>query len=782
MKKIADYVIVHYKIVLAIVIILTVPLAVFFARQKFYNHVDIYFDADDPDLLFYKRFQKVYGNEELGVIVFKSDDIFTPKNLAIVRDISKKLRSTEGVQRVFSLTETKEPVGRNDTIAFENIIPDADYNTLDLAAVKRRALANKTIGGNIISADGKTTAILFELVPLSDNEQKRRILLSAMESARAIAGNAVELRFAGVPIVEVEMNTLSQKDFLTFTPITFVLIFIVVWLMLRKISLSVLCQINLLTCLIWGIGFFSLAGETFNIVTTVMAPILLAISVADSIHILAHFREMYELNGGDHAAAVHNTVRNVWLPCLFTSLTTMAGFASFGTSSIRPARVMGVFTTIGVGFAFLLTMLFITSVLMLFKDKLRLSRSAAHDAGADLPPSEIPVQGDRFMNGLQKICNFTVEHNRAMIVLLVLIFVFSIYGMFRLKFETNTMNYLPTSNPIRRDITFIEENMGGTIPFVMLFQAKNPNKDFTHPESLKLLDEIQSHLKAAVPQFTNAFSLVDYFQEVHKAFNNGDDAFRKIPESRRDVLDYYELGEADVLDRIVSPDRKEARISFLSKWDTNETAQRIHSYIVAYMPKILGEDFSYKITGLSSMYLNMEFKLKASQRNSFIVALCIIFVMMYMVCRKFWLTIVAMIPNILPIAMTMGLMGWMGIPLDVSTIMIASVTLGIAVDDTIHIITWYTRNMAISQNRKEALLKTFRDVGKPVVITSVVLFMGFFILILGTIKPTQAFGVLTAFAMFFALIGDVIFLPALLVFFKPKVAKADRDFLNEIPR
>lgn len=772
MKKIADYVIARYKTVLAVVIILSVPFAFFFTRQKFHNHVDIYFDADDPDLQFYKRFQKVYGNEELGVIVFKSGDIFTVKNITIVREISKKLRETKGVQRVFSLTETKEPVGRGDTVAFENIIP-GDFEKTDLQAVKHRAIANKTIGGNIISVDGKTTAILFELIPLSDNEQKRRILISVMEMARRIAENEVELHFAGVPIVEVEMNTLSRKDFISFTPLTFVLIFLVVWILLKKVSLSVLCQINLFACLVWGIGIFSLAGETFNIVTTVMAPMLLAISVADSIHILAHFREMYELNGGNHVGAVHNTVRNVWLPCLFTSLTTMAGFASFATSSIRPVRVMGVFTTIGVGFAFLLTMLFIPSVLMLFKDRMRFGMKEGNEEKQDLPPSEISAKNDRFMNILQSICTFTVSKNRLVMVVLVVIFAFSVYGMFKLKFETNTMNYLPASNPIRQDITFIEENMGGTIPFVMLFQAKNPEKDFTHPESLKLLDEIQTHLQAAIPQFTNAFSLADYFKEVHKAFNGGREAFRTIPEMRTDILDYYELGEADVLDRIVSPDKNEARISFLSKWDTNETAQRIHTYIVDYMQKTLGNDFSYKITGLSSMYLNMEFKLKASQRNSFIVALCIISLMMFVVCRKFWLTLICMIPNVLPIAMTMGLMGWLGIPLDVSTIMIASITLGIAVDDTIHIITWYTRNMAIAKDRKEALMKTFRDVGKPVVITSVVLFIGFFVLILGTIKPTQAFGVLTAFAMLFALLGDIVFLPALLVFFKPKVAKAE---------
>ncbi|MCX7679950.1 MAG: MMPL family transporter, partial [Spirochaetes bacterium] len=464
---------------------------------------------------------------------------------------------------------------------------------------------------------------------------------------------------------------------------------------------------------------------------------------------------------------------------LFTSLTTMAGFASFATSSIRPVRVMGVYTTVGVGLAFLLTMLFIPSVLMFIRDKTNFHMRSEKATLCDIPPSEVAHQSDVFMRVLQNICHTAVSKQGIIVTILAGLMCFSLWGMFQLKFETNTMNYLPETNSIRQDITFIEKNMGGTIPFVMLFQAKNPEKDFTHPESIKLLDEIQSHLRSVVPQFSHSFSIVDYFKEVHKAFNNGDDAYWKIPESRQDILDYYEIGEADVLDRIVSPDRKEARISFLSRWDTNETAQRTHAYIVQYMPKKLGNDFTYKITGLSSMYLNMEFKLKASQRNSFIVALCIIFVMMFFVCRKFWLTVIAMIPNIFPIAMTMGLMGWLRIPLDVSTIMIASVTLGIAVDDTIHIITWYTRNMAILQNRKEALLKTFRDVGKPVVITSVVLFMGFFVLILGTIKPTQAFGVLTAFAMLFAMIGDLVFLPALLVFFKPSVANADVDFLRE---
>ena len=777
MKKVADFITTRYKLVLAIVLLLTIPMGYFFSQQKFFNHVDIYFDADDPDLQFYKRFQRVYGNEEMAVIVFKTDDIFTVKNLSVIRDISEKVVSISGIQRVFSLTESKEAIGKNDTISFERIIPEGELKTHDLPGLKRRALANKTVVGSVVSEDGKTTAILIELEPMTDNERKKDILLSIMGFSREIAGSAIDLHFAGVPIVEVEMNTLSRRDFLTFTPITFIIIFLIIWFLLKKISLSILCQVNLLVCLVWGIGFFSMTGETFNIVTTIIGPLLLAIAVADSIHILAHYKEIYDLNGGDYASAVHNAIRNVWLPCLFTSLTTMAGFASFVVSSIRPVKMMGIYTAVGVGFAFLLTITLIPTVLMLFRGGFGGKTVIAPSSGADLPASEKEPLDTHFTRALRAIGEFSSGRYRLLTALMALIFIVSIAGIFRIKFETNTMNYLSEENSIRKDIDFIESSMSGTIPFVMLVQAKNPEKDFTHPDGLKLVNTIQDHLMKKIPQFSTSFSTADYFKEMNKAFNNDSMEYHCVPESRTDILDFYELGDSEVLDRIVAPDRKEVRISFMSRWDTNETAQNIHNFIVSYMAKTLGDDYSYKITGLSSMYLNMEFKLKESQRNSFLVALFIIFIMMFIVCRRGFLALISMIVNIFPIAATLGIMGWFGIPMDVSTIMIASVTLGIAVDDTIHFITWFTRNMAVSPDRRTAIVKTMRDVGKPIVITSLVLFIGFFVLILGSIKPTQAFGVLTAFSMLFALIGDIFFLPALLMFFKPSTPPADIDFI-----
>jgi predicted RND superfamily exporter protein len=185
------------------------------------------------------------------------------------------------------------------------------------------------------------------------------------------------------------------------------------------------------------------------------------------------------------------------------------------------------------------------------------------------------------------------------------------------------------------------------------------------------------------------------------------------------------------------------------------------------MTENLGSGYTYKITGLSSLYLDMEYNLKKSQRNSFILAFVIIFAMMHLVCRNIKLTAIAMTANIFPIAMTMGTMGWFGIPLDVSTVMIASVTIGIAVDDTIHFVTWYRRGLGRGMDAAGAAGYALREAGRPIIITSVVLFLGFFVLVLGTIKPTQAFGMLTARAMLIALVGDLVILPALISLLKP---------------
>ncbi len=770
MNSLIDLIIKRSRYILAAILLISLPMLYASIHQKFFNHVDIFFEENDPDILFYKNFQKTYGNEELAVILFTERDIFTRENIELIRKMTSHIDKSEGISRVFSLTNAEEALGTEDTVIFKSIIPEEELDQQSLTSLRKKALTNNTLVNNLISRDGKTTAILIELEPIRDNMKKREILRGIMDSCNEIAGRRTKLHFAGVPYVEVELNSLTENDFFTFTPIIFLIIFLIVTMMLKKISLSLLCQLNLLLSLIWGVGIFSFCGETLNMVTMIMGAVLLAIAVADSIHILSHYREVYALNGCNHVDAVRDAAKYVWLPCLFTSLTTGIGFFSFITSSIRPVKILGVFTSIGVMIAFILTITFLPATLILLKDRF------AEDRDYRLTQEihrEVQSHDDSlFTRILMSIGKFSTGKSKTVFILLLSILAITIMGALRIEFETNTMNYLPDDSTIRNDISYIENNFGGTIPFVLLVRAKSREFDFNHYESLKLIDEIQSDLMKGINQFSTSLSIADYFKEINQAFNGNDEGYYRIPENRLDILDFYEIGDSNVLDRIIAPDRMEARISFQSRWESNETAKGIDTFISRYMKDKLGDNYTYKFTGLSSLYLHMEFNLKESQIRSFLLAFVIIFAMMFFVCGNVKLTILSMIPNLFPIILTLGIMGWYKIPLDVSTIMIASITIGIAVDDTIHFIVWFKRNLASGMDIRSSLMKTFSDVGKPIAITSIVLFLGFFILIMGSIKPTQAFGVLTAFSMLFAVMGDLFILPALLMIFKPNIKQS----------
>ncbi|MCP4138251.1 MAG: RND family transporter [bacterium] len=756
-----------HKQKLLIILAATILFLVFNARQEFFNTVDIYFNEGDKSLEQYRAFRETYGNEELVLIAFKSEKgVFTREYIDLVRAISVELREIEHVQKVHSLTEQQESAGTGDTIEMRQLIPEKEeLDAAYLNRVKKRALANKNIVDNIVSKDGKTTAIIAELEPLPSTEEKNRVIFTIQERVKKISGTRYRPYFAGNPYVQAQMNILTKKDLQLFLPLSFVLIFFVIFLMLRDLALTVLCQVNMLLSLIWALGLMSLCGETINVVTTVLGPIILAISVADSIHMLAHYKNARE-NSEPHEEAVRGTTASLWQPCLFTSLTTGIGFFSFAVSSIRPVRVLGMFTAFGILLAFLLTFTFLPAMLELLRKKF-----SGKEYGN--PGKKAGEQKGGMQRLLEKPGIYSIKHYVIVCFAGLLLTGAGIAGIGKIGYNSNMLTYLPEENPVKQDMNFIEENLGGTIPFVLLIRARTAENDFTRYKSLKLLDEVQQEILKDYPQFTTSRSLVDYYKEMNKTMHNNEDRYYALPRQREDILELQELCDYNAISRNVSPGWQEAKISFRSRWSSNDRARESQKEIARYLDKKLGAGYTSHFTGYYSLFVDVALNLKESQVKSFVITFSIIFIMMLFVFRNVKLAMVSMFPNLFPIVLTLGIMGWTGIPLDVTTIMIAGITMGLAVDDTIHYTTWFLRNYESGMEVREALVKTYSDVGRPILITTIVLFAGFFILVLGQIQPTKIFGLLTAFSMLFALIGDLFLYPALLYCFRGFLFKKD---------
>lgn len=772
-KDLFEKIISKHRLVFIIILLITIPLGYQFSKQEFCNDVDIFFEPGDKNLIRYKEFQKSYGNEEIVLIAFKDENIFSHEKIELIRKISESMKNINGVQRVLSLTETEEAAGEGNTVRFEKIIPANLSKIHDMKAIKARILKNEFIKDRLLSSDAKSTAILVEIKPLTE-AVKNETIKEIKDMAGNIAGGAVKLYIAGGPVFETEMNRLTVKDFFTFLPLTLLIIAIIVTITLKNFILSAICQVNMFLTVMWTIGIYVLMGEKFNIVTSIMGATILAITIEDSIHVLTEFREEMLENNIDHRKAMISTLKRVWFPCFLTSVTTAIGFIFFVTAGIRPTKIVGIYSSIGVVIGYILTMTFIPASIYFLRNRIHVSTAGLLDHKKIAPGHE-----DRFMTILLKITDYVTNRYHFLNLLLIIITVVSVVGMFKIKVETNSLNYLSESHQLRKNMSFIEEKIGGTLSIELLLHAKSKDHDFTHPESLRMLEEIQNDIMKNFPNVTSSMSVANYLKDVNRAFNKNDERFYTIPQTSGDIIDYMELDGTGTVDMFTAKKNMEVRMSLQTKWGSNDqTTSLLNSIAERTRPK-LGNNYTMQFTGLGTLYVEMENILVDSQISSFIPALIAIFFMMFFIARSFSLTMISIIPNIFPIYVILGVMGWFKIPLDVSTMMIANVTIGIAIDDTVHIITWFRRNMSSTHDYKDALMKTIKDCGKPISITSFVLFLGFLVLVLGNIVPTRTFGALTALSMIIAVLGEI-YTPTLIMQFKPKIKKSVKSLLDSL--
>jgi len=473
------------RITLLLVFIVSLPLAYYFIQQTHNNHVEIFFQPDDPLYVAYREFQETYGNEEFAVIAIQGD-IFRNKGLQIIRQMTSEIENISGVERVNSITNVEEFTGSEDTVFLEKFIPEGTLTGEQLEAARDRSYNNKVLRDSLLSDDGLMTALHVELESMSEQE-KYKAVREIVRVSKSIAGTHFKLYCSGLTLVEVELNRLSESDFIMFIPVILVLIFLFTVILLRQLVLAVLCQLNLFVILIWGIGFFVLCGEKFNMVTTVLGAVLLAIAIADSIHILSHLQDRFQSNGSQVVPAIVDTIKHVWFPCLLTSLTTGAGFMSFTASDIRPVSILGFFTAISVMFAFLLSVTALPAMLIVLK------RRVARSFEKKMRKRKPSINNERFMHALSAIGSFTIRQKTGLFTLFLITTVIAAAGIAQIKFETNTMKYLPDDNPFKSDLAIIEKHFGGTIPFVILIKSESGN-DFSHPEAVRMIDTIQTDL------------------------------------------------------------------------------------------------------------------------------------------------------------------------------------------------------------------------------------------------------------------------------------------------
>ncbi len=747
--------------VIIFVLAVTVFSLIFIPRIKIDNSVDVFFDKKSKSYLAFQEWKKQFGSDQVVIVAFGDKDIFTPDNLKLIAHLSNEFSSLKYVDRVRSLTTVNDIVGEKNDFIVRPLVEKVPHSEEELKLLKKRTLSNPLYVKNLISPDGTTTAIIVELEdsPSGTDVYKKEVVENIQKILKEKFPKNKKYYISGFTAIEYFYASYMRKDLQKFLPFIFIIIIVILIFSFRSILGVILPLLTIITSLIWTMAFLYFCGFTINNVTTIIPPIMLAVAVADSIHLVAEaVYKRGKYNSGD--GELISVIKELFVPCLFTSLTTAAGFFSLVMSRIPPVRELGIVAAVGVVFAFFITFTFLPALIKQFH--LFGGRPRFSTGGNEKIRNNFSI-----LNGfLRGLGDFNEQHKRLILGVVVLICGFSVWGMLKIKAETSVIEYFKKNSPIYQATTFVEENLSG-VHFLNVSLESEREDYFKEPLALKKIEQLKRFL-LSIPEVDKVTSVVDYIKEINKSFHNEDKKFYKIPDSKKLVAQYVLLYGASDLDRFVDSSWSWTTVRVRLKEHSTVKLKYIIKQINRYLKEHYSQDVNAQVVGQTVLEVETNNAVTRGQVQSLAMAVVIIFGMMFFVFKSFGVGMVSLVPNLLPLLINFGIMGWFSIRLDSATSMISAIAIGIIVDDTIHFLHYFGENVRRGKDYIETMYETLSFKGRPIILTSVILCAGFGVVMFSEFVPTMYFGILCTLLIFNALWADLVVLPAVILQIKPK--------------
>ena len=756
MERIAS-IILRYRILFFVLIGLLTGLFGYYAiESKTDNSIEVWLKRNDPKLDYYYDFIGKFGDDEFLIIAMDGDDLFTGKKIKLINDIATRLESVKGVRSVISLASVYKD--KLSAPYFKEVLKRNKARSV-LDVFEEKILDDPMYVNNVISSDGETTAIIATVAKGSPEARKElvketREILSAVETENSMK----KFFLAGPSIVNTELDRMSQNDMKTFTPVMFAVALVILVVLFKNISGVLIPAITIGINIMWTVGLFVIFGNKMNMVSGMLIPLVFIISLATTVHILNRFYLEVRLSG-DKRESILKTLRHICVPCFLTCVTTSIGFLSLVVSDVTPVKTTGIFMAAGIMMSFFVCITLVPGMLSLFPE--RMSR----------PFMNIKKDRSSSNKEFQGIYGFIgkfVRNNTIYVFFISLVFVgVAIYGVTKIDAESSIFESFPKSSEITRSTEHIEQELMGLIPMDIVVDTGNTESVF-QPDVLMKMEKLQDYLKG-IPEVTKSVSVVDYVKYLNKLLNKDNPDSPVVTKDK--AIDYVKLASLhgdSIVAGLYTEDYNEGRVSVRMK---NVGSSRYKS-IVNDIERFIKENFplsvSCAITGIVPLLMDMQGYLIESQIKTFTLAFILIFICIALLLKSARIGMMSMIPNLIPIAITLGVMGYVGINLDVATIMIASVAIGISVDDTIHFLYRFKEEFKKDGDHYLAIQRTLSGVGRALIFTTVVATCGFLVFCLSSFKAIQYFGLLTGITMVSALVADLFILPSCILLFKPK--------------
>jgi len=503
--------------------------------------------------------------------------------------------------------------------------------------------------------------------------------------------------------------------------------------------------------LVWNFGLMAITGIPLSILTMIVPVFLIAVGTAYCLHIITEYRNQ-ALRADDATSAALQTFAQITFPTILAVATTVIGLGSLLVSRITAIQEFAIFACMGIA-SFLVILLTLMPAIMSLLPLPRKERKEKANGPGIL---------DRMIDGIA-----TIDLNYQKIALPVIgaLVLFCLIGIFKIPVENNPLGYFKKDTEVSRNFHDIYQHLSGSFP-INVAMAGSGEDYFQKVENILQIDKMQKHIDA-LPGVDKTISFADYLKLVNYASNQFKPEYYRLPEEAwelRMLINSYKmmLGE-DMLNRFMSPDFSNANILLLTHISSSRVFLEVKENILLHAKTAFAKDVEWDVTGFGMILSESSHQITNGQIKSLSITMVIVFGIMFLLFLSGKVGLIAIIPNMFPIVINFGIMGWFGVELSMFTSLIASIAIGLAVDDTIHYLVRYNREFRKDLDDRRALRETLRHIGRPIIFTTLTISIGFSILAMSSFKPTAIFGTMMAITMFSALVGDLILLPSLLL-------------------
>jgi len=696
------------------------------------------------------------------------------------------------VEDIISMVNARNTRGGADELIVEDLMETWPETDQDIADLKERMLSNEMYRNTLISENGKYTTIVIRTDTYADVEEKQSDLLEGFEdkdgqepesegsvpdkhiyltdkenseTVEAVGriiekykGDDFSVYIAGSPVVTHFLKRTMMKDMRIFMVLVITVVAVFLYLMFRKISAVILSMLVVFLSILSTVGAMAAAGVPIKLPTQILPSFLLAVGVGASIHILAMFYHRFRQSGNKEDAVVY-ALGHSGLPVVMTSLTTAGGLLSFSTADLAPIANLGVFAGVGIMLGLAYTIILLPALLMMapIKDPKYKDKKEKHSAM------------DRLLNW---VSDFTTGNPYTILMVSAVVVGFSIAGATKIRFSHDPVKWFPDESPIRLATKKIDHELLGSTSLEIIIDTGKENGLYD-AQILNRIEKAAAYMESLEGMGVKpgkAWSLTTILKEINQALNENRPDFYTVPQDRELIAQEFLLFEnsgSDDLEDIVDSQFSKARFTIRVPFEDAVAFSRFIDAVDRYFE----ENFpgaNIVVTGMVTLLFKTITNVMTSMKNSYIIAFVVITVLMILLIGRVRIGMLSMIPNLCPILLTVGIMGAFSIPMDLFTMMVGSIAIGLAVDDTIHFMHNFRRYYESSGNPEAAVRESFYTTGRAMLVTSIVLSAGFCIYTFASMKNLFNFGLLTSFTIATALISNYLITPALMVVLNPK--------------